>query len=135
MVDYENKLYSLKEMVEEYLHTNSKKVTNDFIDFLLRSHILKRTTFRYCNNTVIKNVYSVDDWFSIKAEGHYCTEVKRYKGVELNGTLYFDEFLAKVLTRLYRLKEHHNDYNVAIKYLDSVMLNTAMDYLPKIKTI
>lgn len=122
-------LYSLQEIVKEFLHTKDQKIMTEFIDFLVLQKLIDKHIFRY--EYRVSYVYTINCSFDVLMEGHYYTEAKSWQGKTLNGTLYFDEFASKVMSRLFRLSRGHKKFKLS-KDLDAVLVTTAMEYIPKI---
>ena len=85
------------------------------------------------------NVYNVKDILEDYMMGHYYTEPKKIKGEMKNGKLYFDSFMALVLTKLFvdytqMLEEETNhEYKITEGMLKERMLDVALEfYVPRI---
>lgn len=129
----ERTVYSMTSIVKEFLHEDSKKEVQKFISFLIKCNILEKKVLRYTHRTAYS--YSPSEWFAVKFEGHYFAGKKKYKGEEVNGTLYFDEFLAKVLSRLYRYEGQYKVSHIMDNYFSIILLDAALEYVPKIKQL
>lgn len=126
-------VYSMTSIVKEFLHEESKKEVQQFIFFLVRCNIIDKKVLRYTHRTAYS--YSPSEWFAVRFKGHFYASKKKYKGEEINGTLYFDEFLARVLSGLYRYNGYYTIDHIMNKYFDTILLEIAMQYVPKIKQI
>ena len=93
-------LYSLEEVSYEFIsHDRSKKTMYDFVDVMVRLHLINRTTVRYNNQP--RYYYSISDWFKELIEGHYYTKNIIRNGKSVNGTLYFDFYASILMERVY----------------------------------
>lgn len=129
----DKKLYSMTGIVNKFLNTESKGEVLKFITALLRCNVITKTTVIYGERK--HYVYSPSEWFADKYEGHYYTETRKYKKEVINGTLYFDEFIAKALSRLYRYYDLYSVEKLVNVMFDRVVLDTALEYIPKIKQV
>lgn len=97
-------LYSLEEVSYQFIsHDRNKETMYKFVDAMTFLDVMDRVTIRYNKN--IKYHYVLSDWFKDLFEGHYYTEEVVRKGKNVNGPLYFDDYAATVLERLYLYHE------------------------------
>jgi hypothetical protein len=93
-------LYSLEEVSYQFIsHDRNKETMYKFVDAMTFLDVMDRVTIRYNKN--IKYHYVLSDWFKDLFKGHYYTEEVVRKGKNVNGPLYFDDYAATVLERLY----------------------------------
>lgn len=129
----DRKLYSMTGIVNQFLNTESKGEVLKFITVLLKCNVITKTTVVYGERK--HYIYSPSEWFADKYEGHYYTETRRYKKEVINGTLYFDEFTAKSLSRLYRVHDLYPLNELVTVIFDRLLLETALEYVPKINQV
>lgn len=93
-------LYSLEEVSYQFIsHNKNKETMYKFVDVMTRLDIMDRVIIRY--EKYNKYYYILSDWFKELIKGHYYTEEVVRKGKKVNGPLYFDEYAAIILERLY----------------------------------
>lgn len=126
-------LYSMTGIVNEFLNSSYKGDVYKFITLLLKCDIINKKPLLYGERT--HYVYSPSVWFDVMYEGHFFTEPKKYKGEMINGTLYFDEYMAQVLSRLFRYSDTYSITVLKSKMIDRVALDTALEYIPKISQV
>ena len=129
----DKKLYSMTSVVNEFLNTDCKGEVYKFITLLIRCDVINKTAINYAGRN--HYVYSPSIWFSVIYEGHFFTKTKKYKEETINGTLYFDEYMANVLSRLYRYSEMYSIDLLKSKMFDRIALDTALEYIPKISQV
>lgn len=129
----DTELYSMEGCVKEFLH-EGRSTTYDFVDFLVNIKVIERHRVEYGERQTY--IYTISPVVFDVLEGHYYTKASRIKGKQLNGTLYFDEFAARFLTRVYRLKDSHSKAEIMDKWFYRILAITAMEfYVPKINDV
>ena len=130
-------LYSLSECAKEFIPGSNKHVSDSFVKFLVDNDLLSKEEIKYRIRK--HNVYNVKDILEDYMMGHYYTEPKKIKGEMKNGTLYFDSFMALVLTKLFvdytkiLEEETNHEYKITEGMLKERMLDVALEfYVPRI---
>lgn len=133
----DTELYSLSDCTKEFIPGSNKHVSDTFIKFLVDNNLITKEEVRYRIRK--QNIYNITGILEDYMVGHYYTEPKKIKGEMKNGTLYFDAYLSKVLTRLFVnytqiLEEEENcEYIITEGMLKENMLDVALEmYVPRI---
>lgn len=128
-------VYSLTDCVKQFIPNSNKRVCDTLIEFLVNQGLLTKEEVKY---RLRKHyIYNVADILQDNLVGHYYTEPKVVKGEIKNGTLYFDEYMGKVICTLFMTyvaiveEEQQEEFVVSEEMLKECMLEVALEnYVP-----
>lgn len=124
---YRDDVYSFTDIVKYVIKsTRTKSTLLSMIEYFIDCGIIERIEIDY--GYVKKSVYEMNKDFGELIKGHWITKRCKMNGVVTNGTLYFSEFGAKVLTNIYLSR---NDYCIECmktKVIYDIIVKTAIEY-------
>lgn len=135
------KFYSMSTCVKKFIAGSNRQTVTNFINFLVRSHVLNREGVQYRFRR--KYIYSLNEEYRDLLIDHFYTEPRKIKGDIKNGTIFFDIFMSRVLSRLYldyelkmeenNFKDEYEDYILTREKIKDCMLEISLEfYVPKI---
>lgn len=122
-------LYTLESVAMKFGGCKNRSEARDFIFFIECKDLLTKSIFTYRRKSGerAEYVYYPSVWFAELMDGHYYAKPMVRKGVNSNGTLYFDKFAAMVLGRFYRMCKKCKTKKVIDAALYEAIARTALD--------
>ena len=135
------KYYSMSTCVKKFIAGSNKRTVSTFINFLVRSHVLNRESVQYRFRK--KYIYTLNEEYRDLLIDHFYTEPRKIKGEVRNGTIFFDTFMSRVLSRLYldyelkmeenNFEDKYEDYTLTRDKMKECMLEISLEfYVPKV---
>lgn len=124
-------LYSMETVAEKFLFVKNRNEAREFIFYLQKQGLIERDTIHYEDRNEYK--YHPTAWFAELIDGHWYAKDIILKGKKTNGTLYFDAFAAKALSRFAILSSKTTRKISVTNLITNALLSVALDdYVEKI---
>lgn len=122
-------MYTLERVAMEFGGCENRSEARDFIFFIECKDIITKTAFTYKRKSGerAEYVYHPSIWFAELMDGHFYAKPMIRKGIQSNGTLYFDKFAAMALGRFYRMCKKCKTKKVIDAALYEAIARTALD--------